>query len=174
MLVTGRSALGAPELHRRDRLEARRQEGAQRSGVARGARGDDDLALGQERQGVADDVGADVVLGRVGLEPDLGQPAQPVERVTSVWSSGAAYPKVATSLRTDVACSARGWLRRSLRGTRVGSPPVPRCDEHDVEGVDPAAPARPGDEARVAGARRSRPAPSESRVPSETSSSTAR
>ena len=67
-----------------------------------------------------------------------------------MWSSGAAYPKVVTSLRTDVACSARGWLRRSLRGTRAGSPPVPRATSTmSRASIQPLA-GEPGDEARVA------------------------
>ena len=63
-------------------------------------------------------------LGSISM-PSSGRPPSPVARVTSVWSSAAAYPKVMTPVRTAVACSARGWLRRSLRGTSAGSPPSP-------------------------------------------------
>ena len=152
MLVTGRSALGAPELHRRDRLEARRQEGAQGPGVARGAGGDDDLALRQERQSVPDEVGADVVLAGVGLDTHLGQPTQPrreghegvvVRGGIPEGRDGAAHRRgvLGTGVVAQVAAGHEGRLAAGAA-----------CDEHDVEGVDPAAPGEPGDEARVAGA----------------------
>ena len=66
-------------------------------------------------------------LRRVGLEADLGQPAQPRREGHERVVLGGGVPERRDVAAHDVACSARGWLRRSLRGTRRGSPPVPRA-----------------------------------------------
>ena len=106
-----------------------------------------------ERQRVAHDVGARVVLGRVGLEAQLGQPAQPRREGHERVVVGGGIPE-----RRDARCARRSRARRgggcagrcAARGR--GSPPVPRATRTMSRASIQPLPARRDDEARVAGA----------------------
>ena len=169
------SAGGLPQLHRGHRLEAGGQARAQRPGVAGRARRDDDLALGDERQRVAHDVGA-----RRGPWPGRSRgPARAARPAPSRGSRacgrrGAAYPngrdaRCARRWRAGRGGGCAGRCAARVRARRR----VPRATSTMSRASIQPSPARR--ETRRGLLAPPKPSgPSESRVPSETSSSTAR